>query len=89
MVEADGDDNNKKVLKVLNFPVMDDDALPSSYIQRVLQAAAKWRVKLQQILDIRDELEEGGTPDSMHQFFDFDFRLHAVLTWSVCFTKSL
>ena len=37
---------------------MDDDGLPSSYIQRILGAIAKWRVKMHNIISSLENLEE-------------------------------
>ena len=63
LVEADGNVDTQKALKALSFPVMDDDALPSSYIQKVLGALAKWRVKMNGIIETLDSLEE--KPDNV------------------------
>ena len=54
--EAEGVDNQKTVLKSLSFPVMDDpDALPSSFIPKVLQAMAKWSCKMQSLAEFFTE----------------------------------
>ena len=54
--EADGADNQKTVLKSLSFPVMDDpDALPSSFIPKVLQAMAKWSCKMHSLAEFFTE----------------------------------
>lgn len=58
MVEADGQQDTQKALKALSFPVMDDDGLPSGYIQKVLMAVAKWRVKMHAMIETLDSLEE-------------------------------
>lgn len=63
LVEADGNVDTQKALKALSFPVMDDDALPSSYIQKILGALAKWRVKMNGIIETLDSLEE--KPDNV------------------------
>lgn len=68
-MEADGEEDAKKTMKQLSFPAMDDDALPSSYCQRVLGALAKWRVKLQVLTEHLVLLED--PPESMNQSFDF------------------
>ena len=67
VIEADGDEDTKKSLKMLAFPVMDDDAVPSSYIQKVQGAIGKWRVKMHAMVAVKDELEE--VPESMGQPF--------------------
>ena len=36
----------KKNLKAISYPEMDEDALPSSFITKVLTTAEKWDVKL-------------------------------------------
>lgn len=63
MVEADGQQDTQKALKALSFPVMDDDALPSGFIQKVLAAVAKWRVKMNAMIDTLASLEE--KPDNL------------------------
>ena len=68
IVEADGDEDAKKALKTLSFPTMDDDGLPSSYIQKVVSAIAKWRVKMHALVSIKDEIED--SPEHMEQLFD-------------------
>ena len=68
IVEADGDEDAKKALKTLSFPTMDDDGLPSSYIQKVVSAIAKWRVKMHALVSIKDEIED--SPENMEQLFD-------------------
>ena len=35
-----------QALKQITFPEMDDDALPSSYITKVLTCLGKWQVKM-------------------------------------------
>ena len=66
MIEADGDNDAKKVIKALSFPAMDDDALASSYIQRVLSAVAKWRVKMHSVSSSMEELDE--PPETLSLF---------------------
>lgn len=67
VIEADGEEDTKKSLKMLAFPVMDDDAVPSSYIQKVQGAIGKWRVKMHAMVAVKDDLEE--VPESMGQPF--------------------
>ncbi len=66
MIEADGENDAKKVIKALSFPAMDDDGLPSSFIQRVLSAVAKWRVKLHSVCSFLEELDE--VPETLVAF---------------------
>ena len=52
VVEAVGSDNQKTQLKSMSFPLMDDpDALPSTYINKVLQSLSKWSCKLVSLCD--------------------------------------
>lgn len=62
LVEADGEEDQRKALKVLAFPILDDDALPSSVNQKVLASIAKWRVKMHQLGAVIDQLDDA--PDS-------------------------
>lgn len=68
-MEADGEEDAKKTMKQLSFPAMDDDALPSSYCQKVLGALAKWRLKLQVLTEHLVLYDD--PPDTMNQSFDF------------------
>lgn len=67
MVEADCEEQQKKALKALNFPFMDDDALPASFIQRILGATAKWRLKLATMKETLETLEDA--PESVQTSF--------------------
>ena len=59
VIDADGAENQKSYLKTLNFPVMDDaDALASSYIPKVLTCLSKWSVKLHNLVETFDNVEE-------------------------------
>ena len=51
VIEADGQDGAKAILKKMTWPLMDDDALPSSYTTRVLTCVSKWRVKMQTLVE--------------------------------------
>ena len=52
VAEVDGAEVQKSQMKSIMFPLMDDpDALPSTYIQRVLIALAKWSCKMQALVD--------------------------------------
>ena len=71
VIEADGDEDAKKTLKTLAFPTMDDDALPSSYAQKVLGSMAKWKVKMHSLISFEEEMEE--LPENMGSSFDLRF----------------
>lgn len=58
IVEADGNESGKKQLKTMTWPVMDDDALPSSYITKVLTCLSKWSVKMDSLLEVLLSLDE-------------------------------
>ena len=47
---------------------MDDDGLPSSYVQRILGAIGKWRVKMHGIGETLEAMEEKH--ESMVQLLD-------------------
>lgn len=76
MIDADGMADTKKALKALSFPAMDDDALPSSYTQKILVALGKWRVKMQSIGEVLDMLEE--RPESVDLFLGSVFSKLAI-----------
>ena len=60
--DADAEESQKKTLKALAFPLMDEpDALPSSYITRVLQAVAKWSCKM---VALSDDIAAIGEPNA-------------------------
>lgn len=58
LVEADGEADTKKALKQICFPLMDDDGLPSSYIQKILGAIGKWKLKMHGIITSLSLLED-------------------------------
>lgn len=68
VIEADGEEDVKKTMKTLNFPVMDDDGVPSSYVTRVLGAVSKWRVKMHSLMELQGEIEE--CPENLQKFFE-------------------
>ena len=70
LVEADGEEDQRKALKVLAFPILDDDALPSSVNQKVLASIAKWRVKMHQLGAVIDQLDDA--PDSYKEPSDLN-----------------
>jgi hypothetical protein len=72
VIEADGDEDAKKTLKTLAFPTMDDDALPSSYAQKVLGSMAKWKVKMHALSSFKEEMEE--VPENMVSSFASRFK---------------
>ena len=59
-MEADGLDDSKRALKKIAFPILDDDALPSSIAVKVLTCIGKWEVKLGAMIETVDE--ELGPP---------------------------
>lgn len=67
----------KKTLRSLSFPLMDDDALPSSYIQKVLSAIGKWRVKMHGMCETLESVEDA--PQSVTLFLSCTVNLYA---WS-------
>ena len=88
IIEADGEQDTKKQLKLLTFPCMDDDGVPSSYIQKVLSCVAKWRVKMHTLITVMDELED--PPETMTSSFDLttkksnSFPISLLLSDPVC-----
>ena len=51
-MEADATETQKKTIKAISFPLMDEpDALPSSYITKVLQATSKWTCKMDALVE--------------------------------------
>ena len=63
LVEADGAEGNRKTLKTITWPLMDEDALASTYVTKVLTCLSKWRVKLQAVVDVFN-LDEDETDNS-------------------------
>ena len=59
-MEADGLDDSKWALKKIAFPILGDDALPSSIAINVLTCIGKWEVKLRVMIETVDE--ELGPP---------------------------
>ena len=63
-MEADGEANQKTVLKQLSWPAMDEaDALPSSYIPKVLSCLSKWSVRMQSMLEVFNAQEQSDNID--------------------------
>lgn len=87
IVDADGKNDAEKIAKSITWPAMDDDALPSSYIMRVLTCVSKWSVKMVGLTDMIASLEK--TSDSLTQFHDlicktFGIPVCAPVCLSVC-----
>lgn len=62
IAEATSADCQKNNLKALMFPTMDEpDALPSTYISRVMTALSKWSCKLHNLLDAFSEIDSNQT----------------------------
>ena len=77
--EADGVDDQKKVLKSLCFPVMDDpDALPSSFIPKVLQAMAKWSCKMDSLAEFFTENPGSASDPFLYSKHFLDHHLKSV-----------
>lgn len=70
VIDAECDEEGKKNLKTLKFPLMDDDGLPSSYANKVLTCLAQWRVKVRSLETFLLELDT--SPDSVKQFLGND-----------------
>lgn len=68
VVEADGDEAGRKVLKQITWPLMDEDALPSSYIPRVLTCLSKWRVKLSNLMEVLS-VADGNSKNATKMLF--------------------
>ena len=59
VTESGGVDCQQQTLKAMKFPAMDDaDALPSSYITRVLTALSQWSCKIQVVVDFFQSVEQ-------------------------------
>lgn len=58
LVEADGAQCGKQQLKAMSWPMMDDDGLPSSYVNKVLTCLSKWRVKMEGLLESLNMVED-------------------------------
>lgn len=66
-------------MKAISWPLMDDpDALPSSYVAKVLGCLSKWRVKMQELNDVLLNMEEGN--DALKQSFGCCMRANARFT---------
>ena len=54
--KAESNMTEAQALKQITFPEMDDDALPSSYIPKVLGCLGKWQLKM---LDLESKFVNG------------------------------
>ena len=61
LVEADGQQCGKQQLKAMSWPMMDEDGLPSSYVNKVLTCLSKWRVKMEGLIETLGVVEEPGS----------------------------
>ncbi len=68
VIEADGSESGKKMLKTMTWPLMDDDAVPSSYITKVLTCLSKWSVKMQNLKEVIAGIEDPAP--SLKQFLE-------------------
>lgn len=75
LIEADGADHGKRSCKAMTWPLMDDDALPSSYITKVLTCLSKWRVKMTSLMETFDAMEDGQIPESMKMNLSGHFKV--------------
>ena len=64
LVEADGQDSCNQTLKKIAFPILDDDAIPSSIAVKVLTCIGKWEVKLAAMVQtVADAERPSQTPE--------------------------
>ena len=49
LVEADGDEEGRKTLKLLRWPLMDEDARPCTYVPKVITCLSIWQVKMKNL----------------------------------------
>ena len=47
-----------KSLKSISWPEMDDDAAPSSLVQKILRCASKWQLKMVELQGLLESLEK-------------------------------
>lgn len=73
VIEADGEKDKNKLLRTITWPEMDSDALPSSYITRVLTCTAKWNAKLLGLCDTIAGF--GAAPDHVTEFLHLNHLL--------------
>ena len=70
--DAGGVDCQQKTLKAMMVPAMDDaDALPSSFITRVLTALGKWSAKLQTVIEFFESVEPTMNTKSFLNFIGY------------------
>ena len=62
-LQADKEAAWAKTLKSVSWPEMDDDALPSSYVQKVLNCLGKWQLKMGQLQNTMGDFEPEPTID--------------------------
>lgn len=62
-LQADKEAAWAKTLKTVSWPEMDDDALPSSYVQKVLNCLGKWQLKMSQLQNTMGDFESESTID--------------------------
>lgn len=75
VVDADGEEAGRKVLKAITWPLMDEDALPSTYITRVLTCLSKWRVKLSTLMEVLS-VADGNSKNATKMLFVYVRKLH-------------
>lgn len=75
MIEADGDEDARKHCKALTWPLMDDpDALPSSFVNKVLTCISKWSFKLEEMNGFIEAIDDPNK--TLSQFFVSSDALH-------------
>ena len=63
VVDADGMESSKQTLKKISFPALDDDAVPSAIAVKVLGCVGKWELKLEGLVQLVEEEEQGDSCD--------------------------
>lgn len=78
-LQADKEAAWAKCLKAVTWPEMDDDALPSAYMTKVLSCVGKWQLKMGQLSTALDAFDE---PDNcMKQFLAQVKTIQYLLPW--------
>ena len=68
LLEADGNESNKKLMKTMTWPLMDEDAAPNAYVTKVLACLSKWRVKMQTVIEAFSSSDD--EPEHLKQILD-------------------
>ena len=70
--EADREHAWAKQLKAITWPDMDDDALASSYVTKVLTCLGKWQVRMSDLMDVMGNYDD----EVMNKFLVLIFYSH-------------